>query len=58
MAGITSSLNITTKPHRHEVAYLAAPPGYRQNAGFIIDLDAGDRFCRPRLRSTRSCGSR
>ena len=41
LAGITSSLNIRTKPHRHEVAYLKAPPGYRQNAGFIVDLDAG-----------------
>ena len=41
LAGVTSSLNIRTKPHRHEVAYLKAPPGYRHNAGFIVDLDAG-----------------
>ena len=41
MAGITSSLNFTTRPHRHEVTYLAAPPGYRHDAGFIVDLDAG-----------------
>jgi len=41
MAGVTSSLSIKTKPHRHEVAYLKAPPGYQQNAGFIVDLDAG-----------------
>ncbi|MDG1234668.1 MAG: FAD-dependent oxidoreductase [Pseudomonadales bacterium] len=41
MAGITSSLNLRTRPHRHEVTYLAAPPGYRHNAGFIVDLDAG-----------------
>jgi sarcosine oxidase subunit beta len=40
-AGVTNSLNITTKPHRHEVAYLKASPGYRQNAGVIVDLDAG-----------------
>ncbi|MBT6586476.1 MAG: FAD-binding oxidoreductase [Gammaproteobacteria bacterium] len=41
MSGITSSLNLRTRPHRHEVNYLAAPPGYRHNAGFIVDLDAG-----------------
>jgi len=41
LAGITSSLKIKTKPHRHEVAYLKAPFGYQQNAGFIVDLDAG-----------------
>ncbi len=41
MAGITNSLNITTRPHRHEVAYLKAPPGYRKNPRFVVDLDAG-----------------
>lgn len=41
LAGITNGLRIATKPHRHEVAYLKAPLGYRQNAGFIVDLDAG-----------------
>ena len=41
MAGIASELKITTKPHRHEVAYLKAPPGYRQKPAFIVDLDAG-----------------
>ena len=41
MAGIANELRIATRPHRHEVAYLKAPPGYRNNAGFIVDLDAG-----------------
>ena len=41
MAGVTNNLNITTSPHRHEVTYLAAPRGYRQDAGFIVDLDTG-----------------
>ncbi len=41
MAGITNNLNIATRPHRHEVAYLKAPPGYLKNPGFVVDLDAG-----------------
>ncbi|MDC0068350.1 FAD-binding oxidoreductase [Gammaproteobacteria bacterium] len=41
MAGVTNNLNITTSPHRHEVTYLAAPRGYRHDAGFIVDLDTG-----------------
>jgi sarcosine oxidase subunit beta len=40
LAGI--ALDIQTRPHRHEVAYVKAPPGYVEHGnGFIIDLDAG-----------------
>ena len=42
LAGITEDLAITTRAHRHEVAYLRAPPGYVDNGnGFVVDLDAG-----------------
>jgi sarcosine oxidase subunit beta len=42
MAGILDDLPITTRAHRHEVAYLPAPDGYVENGnGFLVDLDAG-----------------
>ncbi|MDP6377471.1 MAG: FAD-dependent oxidoreductase [Pseudomonadales bacterium] len=40
LAGIDEA--ITTRPHRHEVAYLKAPPGYVENGnGFVVDADSG-----------------
>lgn len=41
LARVSASLPIKTNAHRHEVAYLKAPPGYQAQAGFIADLDAG-----------------
>ena len=42
LAGITGELSIGTTAHRHEVAYLTAPPGFIENGnGFVADLDAG-----------------
>ena len=42
LAGITDSLKIKTQPHRHEVVYLTAPPGYLENGnGFLVDTDCG-----------------
>jgi len=42
LAGISEGLAIQTRAHRHEVAYLPAPPGYVGGGnGFVVDLDAG-----------------
>ena len=42
LAGITDQLSISTRPHRHEVAYLATPPGYAaKKHGFMVDMDTG-----------------
>ncbi len=42
LAGVADSLPIQTRAERHEVAYLAAPPGYVEGGnGFLVDLDSG-----------------
>ncbi len=42
LAGVAGSLQTTTQPHRHEVAYLSAPAAYIDHGnGFVIDLDTG-----------------
>ena len=40
LAGIIDTLPIRTRAHRHEVVYLAAPPGYVEGGnGFLVDTD-------------------
>ena len=42
LAGISATLRITTEAHRHEVAYLRAPPGFVEHGnGFVVDVDTG-----------------
>jgi sarcosine oxidase subunit beta len=42
LAGIIDELQIRTRAHRHEVAYVPSPTGYVDHGnGFVVDLDAG-----------------